>query len=59
MSIVSTDYLGNSSKGKWDGHVPFNVVVLPGSGSTPTKPVSDLLGVAKKEGKKNTAYRTN
>lgn len=53
MSIVSTD-LGNH-EGKCDSQAPFNAVALPGSGSTQTKPVLDLLGVAKE----NAAYRTN
>lgn len=40
MSIVSI-YSVNSYKRKREGHALFNMVAIPGSGSTPTKPVPD------------------
>ena len=38
MSSIST-HLGSSSKGKWEGHAPFNMATIPGSGSRPAKPI--------------------
>ena len=38
MSSIST-HLGSCSKGRWDGHATFNMVTVPGSGSTSAKPI--------------------
>ena len=38
MSSISA-HSGSSSKGKREGHAPFNMATIPGSGPTSAKPI--------------------